>query len=387
METTKSLWLSNGAAAALDRYQQEALLTDRNRRTGHDGVSFALLGLFGEVGSLLSELKKKRRDDKAYADYAAGVLEELGDALWYCSNVASRVGVCLSSLTGGELVASTVHSRNADTRMPPGVLASDQFEQVLIQLAGRTGLLIYEFGSGNLDNNMLAERLAQVFQAIIHAADIGDVNLAAAADLNLAKVFDRWPKEGTSHSPLFDEMFEEDEQLPRSIQMTFIEKRVGDRSFVVQKCNEIKIGDRLTDNMAEDDGYRFHDVFHLSYAAILGWSPVLRALFKCKRKSKPTVDEVEDGARAIIIEEGISTWVFNYASQHAFFEGVQSLEYDLLKRIRALVKGVEVERCALWEWERAILSGYGIFRQMRANKGGVVHANLLQRVVSFSLAG
>lgn len=59
--------------------------------------------------------------------------------------------------------------------------------------------------------------------------------------------------------------------------------------------------------------YRFHDVFHLAYAAVLGWSPVLRALLKCKRKSHPWLDENQDGARAILIEEGISTFVFNHA--------------------------------------------------------------------------
>ena len=42
---------------------------------------------------------------------------------------------------------------------------------------------------------------------------------------------------------------------------------------------------------------RFHDIFHLSYAAILGWSPTVRALLRCKRKSDPRVDEVEDGGK------------------------------------------------------------------------------------------
>ena len=47
-----------------------------------------------------------------------------------------------------------------------------------------------------------------------------------------------------------------------------------------------KIGDELTDNAYKDDGYRFHDVFHSAYVAILGWSPVIRKLLKRKRKSK-----------------------------------------------------------------------------------------------------
>jgi len=152
---------------------------------------------------------------------------------------------------------------------------------------------------------------------------------------------------------------------------------------VIQKCNDIKIGDRLTDNMVGDDGYRYHDVFHLSYAAVLGWSPVVRALLKCKRKSDKVMDEVQDGARAQIIEEGVSTWVFNYAVEHAFFGGVTAIEYDLLKRIRMLVKGFEVERCALWEWENAILSGFRAFGELRRNNGGLIRANLASRTLVY----
>ena len=40
-----------------------------------------------------------------------------------------------------------------------------------------------------------------------------------------------------------------------------------------------------------------------------------------KRKSDPKVDEVEDGGRAIVIEEGISAMVFSYAERRNFLEG------------------------------------------------------------------
>jgi hypothetical protein len=47
--------------------------------------------------------------------------------------------------------------------------------------------------------------------------------------------------------------------------------------------NGVFIGDPLTDNIADRDGYRFHDVFHFANAAILHWSPVMRALVRHKR--------------------------------------------------------------------------------------------------------
>jgi hypothetical protein len=154
--------------------------------------------------------------------------------------------------------------------------------------------------------------------------------------------------------------------------MEIVEKRAGEKTYVIQRCNGISIGSRLTDNKIEEDDYRFHDVFHLGYAAILGWSPVIRALFKVKRKSRPKIDEAEDGARAILIEEGIATLIFNQALRLNFFESVTSLDYSLLKLVHEFVRGYEVERCPLWQWEKAILEGFRVFRALRKFRAGKV---------------
>ena len=165
--------------------------------------------------------------------------------------------------------------------------------------------------------------------------------------------------------------------------MQIFERKVKNRTYVFLRCNGINIGDRLTDNKLETDDYRFHDVFHVSYAAILGWSPVMRALFRVKRKSRPELDEAEDGARAILIEEGISTWVFNHATRLNYFENLESLDYGLLKAVRELVSGYEAERCPLWLWEEAILRGYQVFRQFRKYRSGTVIADLTKRTITF----
>src|SRR5258708_3029872 len=104
--------------------------------------------------------------------------------------------------------------------------------------------------------------------------------------------------------------------------MVFIERSMGGRPYVVQQLNGANIGSLLTENRHEPDDYPFHDVFHLAFAAILGWSPTLRALLKLKRKSRPETDENEDGARAGIIEEGISTWIFNHGARNSDFRNV-----------------------------------------------------------------
>ena len=56
-----------------------------------------LLGFFGEVGSLVSELKKKQRDEDAYIGYKSSVVEEIGDVLWYLACVCSHTNTHLLS--------------------------------------------------------------------------------------------------------------------------------------------------------------------------------------------------------------------------------------------------------------------------------------------------
>jgi MazG C-terminal domain len=367
----------------LERYQEVALATDQNKRGGIGGVRFPILGLFGEVGSLLAEAKKNQRDGLAYGDFREAMLEEFGDALWYFSNLASRTGTSLASLdrkdvTNGSDLASAVPVSGTSSSNVDG------FEGRLIRLAGEVGILVNAFGMEEdaAHESTLVTHLPAVFSALMEAARVGGIDMLEAAERNLKKIRDRWPGPGAEPTALFDDASDVDEQLPREIKMFFIEKKIGNKSYAIQKCNGIKIGDRLTDNITGDDGYRYHDIFHLAFAAVLGWSPVTRALFKCKRKSDSIADEVQDGARAIVIEEGVSTWAFNYAARHNFFEGRSTLDYDLLKRIRVLVTGFEVERCALWEWEKAILTGYGAFRKIRKNHGGFVHANLLRRTIT-----
>src|ERR1700693_4916394 len=76
-------------ALTLNGYQDVVVTTDQKPDAGLD-LSFPLLGLFGETGSLLSEAKKKQRDDASYLGYAASVVEELGDVMWYLTTIAAR---------------------------------------------------------------------------------------------------------------------------------------------------------------------------------------------------------------------------------------------------------------------------------------------------------
>jgi hypothetical protein len=118
----------------------------------------------------------------------------------------------------------------------------------------------------------------------------------------------------------FDAVCPVEEQIPRSFSVSFKEVGVGKKGEVRVVLNDNKqVGDIINDNAHKDDYYRYHDVFHYSFATLLGWSPCTRAMMKCKRKSDEILDEIEDGARATITEEALSMIIFNEAKRKQFF--------------------------------------------------------------------
>ena len=281
----------------LNEYQRLANQTDQQPESESleaepRSIMIPLLGMAGEVGELLGEHKKWLRDGESYKLFPERVKEELGDLLWYLSNVATKHGLTLEEV----------------------------------------------------------------------------------AEFNLAKTGRRWQPVGadTAAKRLFDEDFPSSERLPRQMDI-FIEEESG---ISITTIDGAKYGDPLTDNRYEDDGYRFHDICHLSYASILGWSPTMRALMKRKRKSVPKVDEVEDGGRAIVIEEGISAMVFSYAERRNFLEGAEGVNYDLLRTIKDMTSHLEVSARTEGDWERAIMTGFNIWRQVKAKGKGRIHADL-----------
>jgi hypothetical protein len=213
-----------------------------------------------------------------------------------------------------------------------------------------------------------------------------DLDLEDVAQRNLEKCRDRWGQGAgapLAASPIFDLSFPEHERFPRKFEAHLATVQEGDSIKLRALVNGKQMGEDLTDNAHANDGYRFHDVFHLACVAILGWSPVTRRNLRLKRKSHPKTDEVEDGGRAIVTEEGISALVFTYATQHAMLEGITSIDGDLLKTIRRMTSHLEVSVCSLHDWEHTILKGYEVWREVEQQGGGVVLCNLDERSIKF----
>lgn len=295
----------------LREYQLKAAETDTVPRTSPPGqipegpeIMIPLLGMAGEVGTLLAEYKKHLRDGDAHLLFKERVAEDVGDLLWYVADVATKF----------------------------------------------------------------------------------ELDLEEVAAANLKKARSRWPGGESEARKLFDDSYPVEEQLPRNFDILVREEVVEGKLMVRCWLGSEGVGDPLTDNAWEDDGYRFHDVFHLAHMTVLGWSPIMRSLLKKKRKSGQQVDEVEDGARAKVIEEAIAAIAYDYARKHKYLDGVRTLDYSLLKTIHGLVSDREVRVCTLQEWQQAILDGYRVWRQVWQNRGGIVSGDLVAKTLEYRSA-
>jgi NTP pyrophosphatase (non-canonical NTP hydrolase) len=202
--------------------------------------------------------------------------------------------------------------------------------------------------------------------------DIARVNILKASQL-----FDN----GVDNN--FDADYPEDERLPRQFSVVFTEKIIDNSVQIKVQINGIFIGDGLDDNAHVDDGYRYHDIFHFAYATILGWSPVVRALLRRKRKSRSDIDRIEDGARAIFLEEAIAVFVFNQANERGHYKELNSISMDLLKTIKKLSENLEVNRCTAKQWQNAIFKGYEMFHLLKENHGGTITLDLDAKSLTF----
>lgn len=280
-------------------YQERAKQTDHNPATDEKGMMIPLAGLAGEAGELLSEYKKYLLDGDSHKLFKERFAEELGDLLWYVSNVATKFGLDLSQV----------------------------------------------------------------------------------AEQNLAKCEGRWGSLPI-RSP-FDAAFPEDQRFPRAFSIDFVTYHDEDGAPKVRVLYKGKqFGDDLTDNSYAKDGYGYHDVIHLSFVAVLGWSPLTRKMLGAKRKSDEKVDRVEDGGRAIATEEGLSAMIFAYARDYNFLEGKSSASTELLRMVKNMVEHLEVSVCTPGEWEQAIVQGFAVWREVKKRRGGAVNVNLDERRIT-----
>lgn len=336
-----------------------------------------LQGLYGEVGGIMATAKKHIREKSAYPGFKKAAEEEFGDTLWYLAALCRRMRLPLEAVFDDAVKQGNFNTVTAASDVLADALAyvsatADSTDATLVRLGRSAAVLlggtptradVVSFARDYLDA-LHASRL--MFPDVVH----GNLRKACGAFLD--------PKPADLID--FDSDFEPEEQLPRNFEIQVIQRNSG-KTYL--RWNGVFIGDPLTDNISDRDGYRFHDVFHFAYAAILHWSPVTRALIKHKRKSIPPYDEEQDSGRAIVVEEGLTAWIFSKAKELNFFENQQRVSLGILKTIGEFVSGYEVEKCPLKLWERAILEGYSVFRQLNAAQGGWIIGDRALRTIRY----
>ena len=267
----------------------------------------------------------------------------------------------------------------------------------LLGLAGETGSLLSEYKKWLREgeaykpfSDQVSEELGDILWYLANLATKLNLDLGEVAAENLAKIEDRWPSLNPAGPGLFgssygryDTAYPSREQLPSIMRVDFVETTIEEKKRLQLRYNDKFIGDELTDNSHVDDGYRYHDVFHMACATFLGWSPVMRRILQCKRKSESKVDEVEDGARALVTEEGVSAVVFAHAFNYSMFKSSQSVNYELLRTIRMMVASFEVQNKPISAWQETILTTFPVWRSLIECKGGTVIANAERRTIEF----
>ena len=352
----------------LSQYQNKANETVRIDWVKKDNIEIVLLGMIGELGSVASVFKKRQRDSDVYTGFNEDLKEELGDLLWYITVTANRLGIKIS--TGRSEVDKnglykTIYKIQHNVNE---IVKHDEIHNFLSK------------GSCDSDNSvedLITSVISDIHEiAILHGSDISSI-----AERNLAKTHSFFGGDIDINTPasLFDKGCKSYELMPRKFEIKFIQTGKGKP---IMQMNDMNIGARLTDNSYKDDGYRFHDIYHLANVATLGWSPVFRGMLNRKRKDNPITDEVEDGARAAIVEELIVNLIFNYAEKNNFFEQSDNVDFDIVKQIMKLVKGIEVEKAEAWEWKYCIIEGSRVFHKMQNINSGVVVVDSDQRSIT-----
>jgi NTP pyrophosphatase (non-canonical NTP hydrolase) len=397
-----------------------------------DRWDIAVYGLVGEIGSVLSAVKKELLGEISTKLATDELKQELGDVLWYSFSLAQINGKPENilaqdiadlrvELSGKEEWAAKFRAMldqakreeflDAAKTFPDSATITFDDYQSLAFLTARTDhkvllevclAVLWQLGAQLLRrklpdielelNTSVTEKpvervLGEIVWHVSALARLYNLSLDNIAEANKEKVALRRMR--GAPTPLHDENVDRaDERFPRKFEIAFLTVGKGHSRMYM---NGRQIGDELTDNSYEADGYRFHDVLHIANVAILGWSPVLRSVLRLKRKYNLQIDEVQDGARATIVEEAIVKVIHSEGVRLAghpmervqFFSQRSDITFRLLNLIHIFVAGLEVEKNKYWEWEDAIMAGHRVFYELNQEEQGTVSVDLDTRTITF----
>jgi len=411
-------------------------------KPSEERLDIATYGLASEIGSVVAAIKKRLLAEGGVEDWNHAneeIIEELGDVIWYCFSLARSANrkrpINIFALDIVNLKRE-IGADNARADRIRGVLDKSkrtEFLKAAKRFPKKTKSMAFEdyqrvaFLTARTEDRTLVEvclavlwqlsaqlfrrKLSPLERELNHAlvdksindilgeiawhiaalASIYKLQLSDIAQRNVEKVSHRLDRRHPT--PHHDQRFPTSEQFPRRFEVAFVTFTKGRSRMYL---DDRRLGDDLTDNAYDDDGYRYHDIMHLANVAKLGWSPVFRGLMGRKRKSVEVTDEVEDGARAKIVEEAVIKAIHSEGQRLAALRGYapssqplrlfsksSDITFRFLKLIRSFVSDLEVHKNRDWEWEEAILDGHKIFHLLRCEGQGTVIVDLDARSIVF----
>jgi NTP pyrophosphatase (non-canonical NTP hydrolase) len=408
-------------------------------RTQADRQATALYGLVGEIGSVTSAIKKKFLGEDGYSDWNQSndeLVEELGDAIWYCFFVAQienesndvdvlagdiarlkterdncndqrtmHVGwdpLAIDSFLGAAAQFSSSRDVDFDQYQHTSLLGARANGQELLrisvallwQLAGELLGKHYLVDASVGLNKKVVDRpinvlLGEVCWHLCALATVHQLSMNSVVAQNVEKANFRRNRDRAT--PLHDLERDPLEQLPRKFEVAFIS--LGPRRSRMYLNNKPLGNDLVDNNPFADDGYRFHDAFHLANIAHLGWSPIFRK-FMGRVRRRSDEDKFEDSARSSIIEEVVINAIHSEGRRlsdecaatgpRRMFPDRKVITLRFLKYLREFVAKLEVGRNQYWEWEDAILDGAEIYLMLRLEQQGTVMVDMERRTVGYS---
>lgn len=360
-------------------------------QTDESGYQKLNFGYFGEAGGLPSAAEKADRDRLA-GSFSDLVAEEFGDVLQDLINITVSADVNPDE-TGASCIAY-LRSEFGERRKSPLLLMIlrhiDSLMKMrksldhpcqLARLANRAGVL----AEVPLTSIRASSPSSHSLNLGFHLAELAvpgaslDLKIEDMARNNIDKILSRWPDDKTVYLPPFDFVRPYHEQFPAKLAMESNERGTPRRLYYAELAAHAHWG-----RLNEPDEYRFHDVIHLAYVAFPDWSLVVRTA-QTQAQIRPQDGREQGGSPRKDHRGRYRDLDPNHTQSPEFYIDAKpnALDYSVLRQIESMVEGYEVEACKLWQWEKAILTGFQVFPEQQIGLCGTVHVNVLEHTMCF----
>lgn len=127
------------------------------------------------------------------------------------------------------------------------------------------------------------------------------------------------------------------------------------------------------------DNFRWHDLFHLSFFAICGWSAVCKTMLGLSDEVQPKSGVL--GMRGAIIEEAIIARFYTETSS-----GIAAPEAAKIASLAAtkICNGTKLSAISASAWEEALLTGHSLVSEAVAFGGGLLSIDLGSKRINFT---